>query len=135
MSFNWQEYLHLAAELEADASNNKQWPEARWRAAISRAYYAAHCIASDKLKTEGAHPPRYKSVHQFVIDRFNGSSDSKARTAGWQLDKMRRHRARADYDAVYHGNLGKGCQAVLRWSQSFVSSVPQIARITPPPPP
>ncbi len=51
MSFDWSEYFRLAFDLDVRArlEANPQAQEAKWRTAISRAYYAAWCKARNKL--------------------------------------------------------------------------------------
>ncbi len=70
MSFDWSEYLKLAQEL-AGPSTLHATPEARQRAAIRRAYYAAFCKCRNYLRDEKEHRvPLGGRAHQFVRDEF-----------------------------------------------------------------
>ena len=58
MKFNWAEYLELAKELaditstissDSETDSKPRISEAKLRSSISRAYYAAFCIARNRL--------------------------------------------------------------------------------------
>ena len=50
--FDWEHYLNLAYELAGTSPPSVPDAEAKSRAAISRAYYAAFCHARNYLKTK-----------------------------------------------------------------------------------
>jgi hypothetical protein len=98
VSFDWSEYLNLAQELVGQAASPPS-QEARLRAAISCAYYAAFCESRNHLRDrEGHRGPSGGRIHQFVRDQFKGSSDRSRRQIGYDLDGLRSDRNKADYD-------------------------------------
>lgn len=100
MTFDWSGYLAVAKELivlDEQASSS----EARFRAAISRAYYAAYHVAriwlqerkqySEVKAADGRH-------HAHVCDLFRHHADTSLRPIGDNLDSLRRDRSDVDYD-------------------------------------
>jgi uncharacterized protein (UPF0332 family) len=119
MSFDWSEYLILAQELAAQGSSSSN-KEARLRSAISRAYYAAFCMARNHLiSREKRAIPRNVNVHRFVIDRFERSPDISYRIVGNFLRNLRADRNAADYkDQV--GNLPALTRAALKPAEETI---------------
>lgn len=99
MSFDWSEYFRLAFDLDVRARSeaNLQAQEAKWRTAISRAYYAAWCKARNKLRDEGSADTSCLQDHGCVIRKFQESSDPARRQIGITLSRMIDNRRRADY--------------------------------------
>jgi uncharacterized protein (UPF0332 family) len=89
---NWRDFLALAAQLAADAT------EAGWRSAVSRAYYAAFHTARRLLTELSFTVPRADRAHQYLVFRLSNCGESTAEQAGRDLDTLRRLRNRADYD-------------------------------------
>ena len=109
MSFDWSHNLQVAQELAEQAKNAPPaLQEARYRASISRAYYAVFCKARYHLKRydkkKEPHPPcnskgDFVSTHEYVIDTFENSFDDKDHNSiGDTLDTMLKYRRRADYE-------------------------------------
>jgi uncharacterized protein (UPF0332 family) len=97
MSFAWPEYLSLAEELAGQATKPTQ-QEARLRAAISRAYYAAFCQGRNYLRDfEGQKIPSGGRAHQYVRDEFKKSTDAHRIGIGYDLERLRSERNKADY--------------------------------------
>jgi outer membrane translocation and assembly module TamA len=99
MSFEWSEYLGLALEL-AGQPVKRAHQEARFRTAISRAYYAAaFCKCRNHLRDKEGHqiPPGGKA-HQYVRDKFKKSNDRLRKRIGYNLERLRSDRNKADYD-------------------------------------
>lgn len=100
MSFDWSHYLVVARELIGQRGGSSS-QEARLRSAISRAYYAAFCKASNYLRDKEGLPvtnPRHQKLgHQEVIDVFKRKPDSPFRQVGADLDRLRGDRETADY--------------------------------------
>lgn len=73
MSFDWSQYRDLAQELVGQTKSASSG-EAKQRAAISRAYYAAFCKARNFLrdKEKGHAPASFRTgrVHGYVQDQF-----------------------------------------------------------------
>lgn len=102
MAFNWSEYLEVARKLAGIASMPHS-DEANYRAAISRAYYAAFCTAVDYLiiddpalavvlKPTGRFGPI--GVHKRVLDELEPRDSSIRR----KLRKLFKNRIVADYE-------------------------------------
>ena len=78
--------------------SNAALKEARLRAAISRAYYAAFHAAKDKWESFFPHDllPR-DSPHQKLMDNFGFSTQREWRTLSDNLKQLRDWRHQADY--------------------------------------
>jgi len=99
MSWDWGDYLALASDLAKEA-NRPPLQEAKYRSAISRAYYSAFQKAYDRLtQVDGKAMPSVKTnKHYWVIQDFESSKDKTRRKIGADLDRLRRDRNVADYD-------------------------------------
>jgi uncharacterized protein (UPF0332 family) len=69
-----------------------------FRTAVSRAYYAAHWSARERLKFEGSSAPK-QGAHEWVINQFKNSKDRTRLAVADDLDKLRNQRVKADYKA------------------------------------
>lgn len=100
MSFDWTEYLTLAAELASTA--NPPIAEAKLRSAVSRAYYAAFCKAkSHCISRNECTVPTDGAAHLVIALHFRrgqGNSSRVRRKIGENLARLRRDRNCADYD-------------------------------------
>lgn len=137
MSFNWSEYFDVAQELFEQAKHSSPHQEAKLRIAISRAYYAAFGMARDHLRSKDRiWEPRTLtnakgervSVHEYVIDQFINSLDSKRAEIGVNLDRLRRYRNAADYhlDDSLLNNISFTTQATLRWTKEVLSALKKL---------
>jgi uncharacterized protein (UPF0332 family) len=82
MSFDWLQYLNVARELAGTATTPAN-QEAKLRAAISRAYYAAFINARNHLRDkEGILIPKTSVAHKYVSDRFESSPDAVRQSLG-----------------------------------------------------
>ncbi len=98
MSFDWTEYFSLAQELTGQTPSVSSGQEAKARAAISRAYYAAFCRSRNHLRDiDGIPISKGSAVHRQVKQEFGNSSDSTRRNIGRNLDRLREKRNKADY--------------------------------------
>jgi len=93
MVFDWTRYLLLAQEL-AERRND----EASLRSAVSRAYYAAFCIARNRLLQENEKIPATGEAHATVWTKYRNSVQKHRKDIGTTGDRLRRSRNRADYD-------------------------------------
>lgn len=101
MSFNWAEYLDLAQQLTDTSSIVSVGTEAKSRAAISRAYYAAFCKSRNHVRDiDGKLVPTSADAHRFVKSQFKSSKDAVRQRIGKNLDRLRIERNKADYDDV-----------------------------------
>ena len=113
MSFDWREYLDLARELAASGAGAPQ-AEARWRSAISRAYYAAYaeCRAFiiEKMQYDPHDPVARGRAHEAVVRKFERSPSLGRQRIGVQLRRLMAQRLVADYEAtaVISGGLASG---------------------------
>lgn len=94
MTFDPQDFLIIARLL----IDEEKYEEARYRTAISRAYYAAHLICKKRLEEIGIKFPVEKDtnrgiIHQRVIDYFTERDNP---IGGWLLN-LRKNRNNADY--------------------------------------
>ena len=106
MSFDWAEYLNVAKELVGVATTPAN-QEAKFRAAISRAYYAAYVTARNYLRDqEGILIPKTSDAHKYVSNQFKLSSDLARKSVGEKLDRLREYRRQADYIDKYPGLSG-----------------------------
>lgn len=112
MSFDWSDYLALAEILNNTASISPV-PEANFRSAISRAYYAAFCKARNFLKSsDGYNPPEDGTIHKDVMEIFMYSSDQDRSFIGLLLKDMRWKRNIVDYNDEFWDQRAKA-EAVL----------------------
>lgn len=103
MSFDWADYLRVARELVGTAAPTHD--EARLRAAISRAYYAAFNKCRFYLENvdyvKWSPDDRRRGGHEFVITQFAEHPDETRQLIGDRLDRLRVQRVRADYRLIY----------------------------------
>jgi uncharacterized protein (UPF0332 family) len=92
MIFNWSEYLDLANSI------SRIGKESCYRSAISRAYYAAFCLARNLALDRGAVVNRDASSHQVVADYYIDMGTDLGNKIGANLERLRVSRNRADYD-------------------------------------
>jgi len=104
MSFDWPYYLDVAKELtEQKKDTLPGLQEARYRAAISRAYYAVFGRARHYLRhVDRIEEPSNEGTHYHVIDIFKKSKDEDRKLIGILLDGMRKDRNAADYYLHHH---------------------------------
>jgi len=98
MSYDWAEFLKLAASLES-APDSPGPREAALRSAASRAYYAAFHHALDRAIEEGFSPAYTGDDHKRVQAHFRRySTPSKVRRKiAQELDRLLAERHKADY--------------------------------------
>jgi len=120
MSFDWTDYVDLSVEL-VGSGRMRSSREARLRCALSRAYYAAFCLARNQLRDHDGHSiPAYGQAHQYVASAFAASADPRRASIGVLLARMRRERNRADYqDNVL--NLAALATTQLQYAQRIVA--------------
>lgn len=139
MSFDWSEYLKLAQELEEQAkkSSSAAYQEAKLRSAMSRAYYAAFCLARDHLRYKdkisepnpliNTHNLRV-NIHRYVREKFQESNDAMRQDIGHKLEWMCDNRNAADYDlrsAVFK-NPTIALQVTLKWAKEVLSMLRRL---------
>lgn len=122
MSFDWQEYLNFAGEL-AGVAGCVSCEEAGQRSAISRAYYAAFCIAKNYLEERGrgrfASADVYRQV-QMAFLSATGNKDSIR--IGNQLQRMHISRKKAFYDSIFNG-IDPELRSVLKQARKVIEAL------------
>lgn len=122
MSFNWSEYLNLAKEL-AGITTTPAIQNAKFRAAISRAYYAAFVTARNYLRDQKGHSiPITGDAHKYVSEQFKNSSDPQYQLIGNNLKRLRLYRNQADYVDTFPGLSGITIQS-LKISENIISQI------------
>lgn len=91
MSFNWIDLLRVAADLL------KKSGEEYYRSSINRVYYAMFGKTRQIIKTEEKKIIQPPNIHKQVIDYFKKNNDTLYRQIGYDLDRLRRERVKADY--------------------------------------
>lgn len=112
MSFNWSEYLNVATELANSQVKMNGTNEARLRASISRAYYAAFCTSRNYIENKNRTRYRNSRAHGDVEQAYrtlanqNIHDPKKHTTAANIADTLfdlRKFRKNADYDDQFNG--------------------------------
>jgi uncharacterized protein (UPF0332 family) len=112
MSFDWSEYLRVAKELAGLATPPAN-QEAKLRAAISRAYYAAFVKARNHLRDKQGHAiPKTGDAHRYVWEQFDLSPDPVRQTVAENLIRLRKYRRQADYVDTFPGLSGITATAI-----------------------
>lgn len=119
MKFDWSGYFDLAEKLATVNTNDSaKTVEAKLRSSISRAYYAAFCLARNYLRDdlgdrELSNPKQSDTnVHWYVIQEFHrlGSRNKKMRKMrqiGLDLENLREKRNMVDYDDVFSTSINQ----------------------------
>ena len=136
--FQWSLYLTLASKLSSlalteqtlntsELMSNNSIKEAYYRAAISRAYYAAFCSARNYLRDTLNLRIPLENTHNFVINEFKERWDIKnSRTISNTLYTLRKDRNNADYDDNPIRNVDSTATRVMRDSQKIVELINQL---------
>ena len=127
MKFDWSEYFNLANELIKTDAN-----EAKQRSSISRAYYAAFCIAKNYLRDNLGDPSLSKknpdiNLHQYVAKEFReiDPRNKKMTEIARDLTLLRTLRNNADYeDTIF--SLQKNTQMSLQLAQNIIDNVNKL---------
>lgn len=126
MSFPWREYLTLAEAL-IRARNTFAPPEARYRAAISRAYYAAYGAARNHARDyEGYMPVPTGRDHSLVAEHYQAGASRTHRKIGQILQRLILDRHLADYDDHIGGNLRTMAQVAAQEARQVFVLLQQL---------
>ncbi|MEB3310914.1 MAG: HEPN domain-containing protein [Snowella sp.] len=123
MKFNWEEYFTLAQDLIKTETN-----EAKQRASISRAYYAAFCVARNYLRDyHNENPTRGENEHKFVADKFQSLAyiDPRMREIGNDLSRLRRERNQVDYNDLVL-NLPNRTKLSLKFARNILNKITEL---------
>lgn len=125
MTFDWSEYLVLAQEL-AGQGGFPVSAEARLRAAISRAYYAAFHKALDYLRDREGWKPSYTGRdHTRLAQEFQSRSNAIRQQIGVHLDRLKVDREKADYDNMVAG-IEQIAEGSLLLAERVLSGLSQL---------
>ena len=122
MAFDWSQYLALAEDLAVQPDN-----EAALRSAVSRAYYAAFCLAREHLlntnKLFGSRSRRPRLSHRTVWLTYQRDVD---RRIGMDGNRLRDLRNLADYEDVVP-NLDNAVRSALSTSRRILTSLNELS--------
>jgi uncharacterized protein (UPF0332 family) len=99
MPFDWKQYLTLAKTLSQAVTD-----EASLRSAVSRSYYSAFKLASERAELNGYREKfdETGSSHQLLWDLYGRNANSNdCRRLAFLGPRMKRRRVKADYKSVY----------------------------------
>jgi uncharacterized protein (UPF0332 family) len=126
MSFNWRDYLILAERSTADP-NRWDVPEAVYRSAASRAYYAAFQCAAQRAIKEGFKPTYGGDDHILVPKYFREHQPSQIRRKiALELDRLRPHRHQADYNSDLGRPPGSLAQLAIGLAKSILANIDSL---------
>jgi hypothetical protein len=119
--FDPTDYALVGDHLRAAAGDGLCPPEAAFRVASGRYYYAALLSARSYLEHSSPMPmDRSERTHQTVIRALRDSSDPTALRLGGELDALRGLRNMADYGdeiarpQAHAERMAEGCRRALR---------------------
>jgi hypothetical protein len=127
MSFNWENYLSLARILHNRCVCDHGTPdeEACFRAAISRSYYSAFCVARNFARDrDGVILNNSASDHWLIINHykeFRGSNRRKKNKIALILQRLRRSRGLADYEDRTPSKLEETTKEALKSEEEVIS--------------
>ena len=102
MTFQWTRFLELARDLaqQAASADNR---EAKYRTAISRAYYAAFHQARDYIIATLGRMPQNGNEHLYIQDWFFDAGGRFQKLISDDLEALHRERKHADYHEIRGG--------------------------------
>ena len=112
MNFLWKDYLLLAGVWKDEATTSS-YPEAVYRSAISRAYYAVFHAAFDAAQNLGMQATRSASDHYRLRKFFEGRGRIAAQLS-FALRTLYDLRISADYEINEHDLVTSNAQAAAQ---------------------
>ena len=126
--FDWHAYLRLSRLLAAAGRFLKS--EAVLRTSISRAYYAAFCVARNRLAhEEQKDPDKIIYKHSKVWKAYKNSSNKGSQSIGKIGVRLKRKRENADYQNTFRSNLPLEVKGALINASQILSDLGKIKRI------
>jgi hypothetical protein len=126
MSFQWRDYLTVAAAL-IQARNTFAPAEGRYRAAISRAYYAAYGAARNHARDhEGYSPVPTGRDHGLVAAHYLAGTTRTHHKIGRILERLLLERHRADYQDDFSQPLRPLAQLAIQESRQVFTLLQQL---------
>jgi hypothetical protein len=120
MSFSWAQYLNIAYLL--NECKDPELREAAIRAAISRAYYAAHCIARNHILSKDRKPfsKNDRPTHHEVI---NYLKKHRYQSVGSALSELLILRENCDYRNEGLDDPELAMESALRNSKKIINAL------------
>jgi len=128
MSFDWREYLDLAKWLQKNPENAGT-KEASYRAAISRAYYAAFQCALEFAEDEGFTPKKSGDDHADVRAYFRNTEkgDTIRTNISNLLKRMCDNRRVADYRAnMYNSSAYSMAYSTINMAEGLLKELEKL---------
>ena len=127
MSFDWEDFSTIADALCTN-SDLRALGEARYRTAISRAYYAAfhQAISFAENDTAAFTRGRTGQDHKNVQDYFQASSDRNRRRIATNLARLHDNRKMADYDDTIIGSVQSLAQSSVAVARNIINTLPGL---------
>ena len=123
MNFDWSTHLAVARHL-LSAPFATEHQEAALRSSISRAYYAAFCIARNYVR-RAIPVPHTGQAHAVVWDYLRNQNDPRAQIVARKGVRLKTHRRKADYDDEVVG-LRALAEQGIRLSQEIIRSIGKL---------
>lgn len=126
MSFDWKSYYTLAQQwYQIAAQVSAPDKEAYYRCSISRAYYAAYCLARNfAIKVDKQ--SFGSDDHQKVKNHFKNHSDEIRKTIGNKLNTTRDDRNLADYEEVLYEGPQLKAGKTLKRTREIITLLDQL---------
>jgi uncharacterized protein (UPF0332 family) len=129
MSFDWFEYFEIAQQLFTEASQpHAKFPEGKYRATISRAYYSTFITARNRLRdVDLIKSPRKdgKYGHTFVVEIYATHTDFTRHRIGLKLRLLMRNREKADYEDTL-ADVNKIAKQSLRLAEDILNLITML---------
>jgi uncharacterized protein (UPF0332 family) len=127
MSFAWIDYLRVAEAL-VQARSNFAPPEARYRVAISRAYYAIHCAARNYARDHEGYVPTYTGQDHSLVPKYYLAGTIKTRQKiGRTLTRLLAMRNHVDYNDTPLPHLRKEAQFAVTEARIIFGLLQQLS--------
>lgn len=129
MPFDWNQYLILAKSLSGDDDamcNDESYD----RSAVSRAYYAAFCLARNYARDHYSYHPRYtaedhievRKYYASLVNQLTGILRGKILMIPSQLENLRLWRNNCDYKDE-HPNLATTVRMALEQTELLIETL------------
>lgn len=129
MSFDWLHYYTLAQDLIGIKPSHPVNEEAKLRAAISRAYYAAHWITRNYLKEKYNFVPGKGDEHGGIWRELYKGPPKYPESfimLGSQLERLYDYRRKADYEANLSVNMVTTAKTALQMANKIISTFHKV---------
>lgn len=123
MNFDWLDYLALPQNLAGQTIVVSE--QAKFRSAISRAYYAAFHQATQVLVEKDRLTIPLQNVHKFAIAQFQNHPDPIRQKIGDRLQVLRGYRNQADYESST-SITANTCQESLTLARRIILSIDSL---------